>query len=303
MELKQIRYFEVVCKHKSISKAAAELYVTQQGVSRQIQNLESELDAKLFERTSQGVELTDEGHYFHEQAAIILQTQHDIVEHFSMAHKQKNLTLRVGVSHGLRFFFDERFFEGFSKQCPQFQVQSLALWNPQTEDNVMNNTIDIGFTLAPVKFPELKQEVIIREPLYCIVNDKSPLADKEYLTIDDIFQCRIAMADENYNSYHRFKKLCEDKNVQPETHKMFDLLSIYNFVLHNENAVGFTLKSYSNYLRFDHIRYIPLQDLNAYWEICLVWKGDKKKHRIQKFVEYTREQAALFSINEKNKSP
>lgn len=83
MELKQIQYFEATCKRKSFSKAAEELLVTQQAVSKVIQNLERELGVRLFVRGSKGVSLTEDGRYFHEQAAGMLQMQNDIINHFA----------------------------------------------------------------------------------------------------------------------------------------------------------------------------------------------------------------------------
>ena len=61
MEYKQLQVFLKVCETKSITKAAERLFISQQAVSRIIANLESELNARLFIRTPQGVELTDWG--------------------------------------------------------------------------------------------------------------------------------------------------------------------------------------------------------------------------------------------------
>lgn len=287
MELKQLQYFEAICKYHSISRAAQDLYMTQQGVSRQIQQLEAELNTTLFERSSQGVVLTEDGRYFYEQAAIILQTQHDIEEYFSDRGRKKRLQLRVGISHGLSLFFNAKFLEVFSSLHPDSHFLSSALWSPQIEDSVLDRSIDIGFTVLPLRHPELKHTLIMREPLYIIVNDENPLAERSSVCVEDLFDYKIAMADENYNTCKGFEDLCEQKGVHPEMHKMFDLLSIYHFVLLNRDAVGFTLKSYEKLLRFDHLRYIPLNHSGAFWDICLVWNAGSKKQLLQDFVDYS----------------
>jgi LysR family glycine cleavage system transcriptional activator len=53
--------FECVARHESISRAAAELNLTQSAVSRQILQLEELLDVALFERIRQRVVITDAG--------------------------------------------------------------------------------------------------------------------------------------------------------------------------------------------------------------------------------------------------
>ncbi|MEG2708711.1 MAG: LysR family transcriptional regulator, partial [Vagococcus sp.] len=59
LDLYQVFY--EVSQHKSFSKAAKSLYLTQPAVSQSISQLETELDVRLFNRTPQGVMLTEEG--------------------------------------------------------------------------------------------------------------------------------------------------------------------------------------------------------------------------------------------------
>src|SRR5262245_56550118 len=64
MELRQLRYFKAVAELLSFSRAAEQLHVAQSALSRQIQALEHDLDAKLFDRDRSRVTLTDAGKAF-----------------------------------------------------------------------------------------------------------------------------------------------------------------------------------------------------------------------------------------------
>ncbi len=61
INIRQIEIFLRVAKHQNISKAAAELYVSQPSISKWISNMEEELGTPLFRRTNRGVVLTEEG--------------------------------------------------------------------------------------------------------------------------------------------------------------------------------------------------------------------------------------------------
>jgi DNA-binding transcriptional LysR family regulator len=61
MELRHLRTIAAVAKHRSLTKAGDELYLTQSAVSQQISRLEHELGVEVFRRTSRSVELTAEG--------------------------------------------------------------------------------------------------------------------------------------------------------------------------------------------------------------------------------------------------
>ena len=286
MELKHIQYFNVVCKYKNFSKAANELFVTQQAVSKKIKELEYELSTVLFSRHHTGVELTEEGSYFYTQAAIMLQTQQEILMHFALLSMEKRQGLQVGISHGLNIFFNRPFFKKFEQLHPSTSLHITELWNPQIEDDVLSGKIDVGFTLAPIKHSQLHVQELFSEPLCCIVNTTHPLAAKAFLTIEDILDEEIVMADDNYNSYHNFIQLCEQYGKHPKTYPVPDLMSIYEHCLH-DNVVGFSLESLSEIMHFNNIQHIPLKDFGARWNICLIWNYDtKKKEHIGQFAEY-----------------
>jgi DNA-binding transcriptional LysR family regulator len=65
-KLDAYRIFCEVAKHRSFSKTAKSLYMTQPAVSQAIMNLERELDTRLFTRTSKGVNLTNDGSLLYE---------------------------------------------------------------------------------------------------------------------------------------------------------------------------------------------------------------------------------------------
>ena len=61
IELRYLRHFIAASEEKNISRASERLHISQQAVSRQIKNLEEELEVPLFKRLRDGLELTDAG--------------------------------------------------------------------------------------------------------------------------------------------------------------------------------------------------------------------------------------------------
>ena len=59
MELRQLEYFRVIAETESIHEAARRLNMSQPPLSYQLKQLEAELNVTLFERTREGVRLTD----------------------------------------------------------------------------------------------------------------------------------------------------------------------------------------------------------------------------------------------------
>lgn len=93
MELRQMEYFKAVAESGSINSASQILNISQPPLSYSIKNLEDELEVKLLERSSRGIELTDAGKIFYRHVC-------DIIGRAALAGRETRL---VGKSKILRF--------------------------------------------------------------------------------------------------------------------------------------------------------------------------------------------------------
>ncbi len=72
MELRHLRYFVAVAAHGSFNRAAEILHLTQPTLSRQVKDLEEELDVPLLVRGQNTVKLTEAGELFYEEAREVI---------------------------------------------------------------------------------------------------------------------------------------------------------------------------------------------------------------------------------------
>lgn len=72
MDIRVLRYFVAIAQEQNISHAAQSLHVSQPALSRQLADLEAELNIKLFERGHRQLKLTQEGYYLLERAQEII---------------------------------------------------------------------------------------------------------------------------------------------------------------------------------------------------------------------------------------
>lgn len=73
MDIRLLRYFAAVADEESITKASAQLHISQPALSRQVQQLEAELGCALFDRSGKTMTLTDEGLHLRKRADEILE--------------------------------------------------------------------------------------------------------------------------------------------------------------------------------------------------------------------------------------
>src|SRR5947209_13779437 len=72
MELRQLRYFEAVLRHRHFTRASEELHVAQSALSHQVRRLEQELGVELLQRTTRSVQPTDAGELVAARARAII---------------------------------------------------------------------------------------------------------------------------------------------------------------------------------------------------------------------------------------
>lgn len=101
MEIEQLRFFLEVCKTKSFSLAAENLYISQPTISKKIIALENELGAVLFNRQKQSVTLTTAGTYFKEQAEKIVSITDEAITQTRAIGAGRVGFLRIGISDQL----------------------------------------------------------------------------------------------------------------------------------------------------------------------------------------------------------
>src|SRR5690606_30545961 len=98
ISLRQLRYYLVTAKHKSLRQAARELRITQPSLSAQLKALEEALGVALFERTRGGVVLTPLGRELLAEASAAVTAAEAIVEAAQFASRGPGGTYRLGVS-------------------------------------------------------------------------------------------------------------------------------------------------------------------------------------------------------------
>src|SRR5687768_8930493 len=119
-----LKGFEAVARHLSFTKAAAELFVTQSAVSRQIRQLEQHLGVRLFERRTRAVVLTDAGYHYYVELAPLLKQLAELTQRIAASRPVR----RVRVTSTLTFsslWLVPRL-AAFQESCPDVHVHVVA---------------------------------------------------------------------------------------------------------------------------------------------------------------------------------
>src|SRR3954462_9759230 len=101
MELRHLRSFLAVAETLNFSRAAERLHLSQPALSRQVQELESDLDVPLFSRQRGRVALTDAGRTLIEHARELLARSANAATHVQAVARGECATVEVGYAPSL----------------------------------------------------------------------------------------------------------------------------------------------------------------------------------------------------------
>jgi len=122
MELRHLRYFVAVAEEQNVTRAAVRLHVSQPTLSRQIHDLEVELQIALFERSTRAVRLTEAGRVFLSEARILLHRAEGAVQMAKAVGRGKRGEIHVGYAPSLAVELLPRALRYFQESNPHVRV-------------------------------------------------------------------------------------------------------------------------------------------------------------------------------------
>ncbi len=119
-----IEGFEAAARHLSFTKAAAELFLTQSAVSRQIKALEDELGVQLFERHTRALRLTSEGEALFQTASDVLRRIEETTRRIQGRADERTFTVTTTPAFASLWLIPR--LAGYTRENPKVDVRISA---------------------------------------------------------------------------------------------------------------------------------------------------------------------------------
>lgn len=214
MDMKQLKYFLKVYEERSFSKAAQNLFITQQGLNKSIQQLEKEMNTQLFIRTPQGLTPTVEGERLYKQAEPFLGQWSDILEYVTRPKESPDTTLRIGFDIGMMELIPPDFLSTYLNRHPKEDIHIYSGVS-DCRRKLLDNELDIAFCEAPVDTELFLDIAVVYKPISLIVHRDNPLAAKNQVTLADLRDQRLIDFCKTAPAQQYYHELCHSEGVEP----------------------------------------------------------------------------------------
>jgi DNA-binding transcriptional LysR family regulator len=188
MSLKKLKYFVAAAETGQISQAAVELNVSQSAVTAAVQQLESALGIRLFDRTPSGVVLTADGHRFLLLSRNVISAMDEAMRLQRSGGRGVSGVVRVGVTYTVAGYFLPRHHARFASSYPDVTLELSEGPRERIEQGLADGSLDIAVMLVSnLRAHEaLRSETLVQSRRRLWVPAEHPLLREERVGLAEV---------------------------------------------------------------------------------------------------------------------
>ncbi|OOB78886.1 MAG: hypothetical protein BEN19_08445 [Epulopiscium sp. Nuni2H_MBin003] len=287
MNIKDIRYFQMVAEYKNFTKAAEKLHITQSGLSKAIKSLENEIGITLIDRSVKKFTLTEKGKAFQSYSnETLIKIDSELAKLENNLQKNNNL-ITIGLPPVIGSVYFAKFIANFSKIYPYASFSMFEDGSNIVKQDMENGKYDIGVIISPVRSDKLVVEHIIYGEMVLVVHKSHRLVNNKYVNIRELEREKFITFKEDFMVYNKTVNACQKNGFTPDIiFKTAQWDFIIEMVRQNH---GITIMPKTILERYptEGVVYIGVKNPVMKWNIAIITKKNKVIPEIAKnFLEF-----------------
>jgi DNA-binding transcriptional LysR family regulator len=289
MELRHLRYFITVADELSFSRAAERLNMAQPPLSQQIQALETEMGAKLFDRTKRPLQLTLAGQAFLLEARSTLANLEQAVQRIQLIHQGELGHLSIGFTSSIANGILPNILRTFRQQYPAVKLILREENSSMQLHGLRDRQTDVVFLYQDHQLlaaTDLDIMLFRQEPLVVALPEKHPLTKKATVSIVDLMKEEFVMPSYQVVSGlpEKIYGLCEQARFTPKVAlEAVFTVTILGLVA-AEIGISILPASVQNLQRAGVV-YRPIKEETIANQLIAVWRKQNSSIILQRFLE------------------
>ena len=211
MTINQLLYSLELSKHGNFKRAAEKLDISQPALSLQVQKLEEEIGFKLFNRSTNPIQITQDGKLFLTKAQEVMTGVKQLQSFTADLKENYSGRLTVGIIPTLAPFLVPLFIQSIEEDYPNLQLIIYEQITERVVNNVRNGDLDVGIISTPIDVYGIQSIPLFYEQFY--VYTAGANANAEF-KIEDIRSERLWLLDEGNCFRDQINDFCDLKTIR-----------------------------------------------------------------------------------------
>jgi DNA-binding transcriptional LysR family regulator len=292
MEFRQLKYFVAAAEELNFTKAAKRLGIAQPPVSRQIAQLERELEVQLFERVNGTVVLTEAGQRFLSESRALLRQADAAIEIARQAKIGAVGTIRVAMGKGLGDIVSH-VINHYIRLVPGIDFDIMDTISGPQGEALAEGRIDVGFLRPPVMSLDVVSQKLFSERLTVVLRKSSPLARRSRLLLKDLRNETVLLINRPLSpgvhdkTLDLFRRSGTSPQIVPVDITCYDEAGA--MMVATGKGVYLAVGKNPIHPSFaEQLIAIPLADPAAFVEVHIAWRKDEASPAILSFLDTAR---------------
>lgn len=236
MNIQKYMAFIKAVEFGSFTKAAEALDYTQSGISRMINDLETEWGVFLFERGRAGISLTSDGLKLLPQLKRICNEHEILMTQIEDLHDMESGIIRIGTFSSVATHWLPNIIRIFKKDYPKIDFELLLGDYTEIESWIINGRVDFGFVRLPSK-TELETIFLEQDRLLVVIPQNHPLANCEKFPINELLNSPFMLLEKGAKA--EISEIFEKHHISPQVN--FTTWDDYAIMSMVENGLGISI--------------------------------------------------------------
>lgn len=189
MELRDLKYFALIARHGSVSKAALAAHRTQPALTKSLQRLEAEFGVPLFERRDGQLTLTSVGRLLQQRCGEILQGAENAKREVQEAADGTSGHVRLGVSTTAAEFLLPSVVDQLLRRYPKVTLEIEYGMNDELATALSRRAIDLAIGPFGSTAPELDFIPLCKDRVVVVARSGHPLFRCNEVRMEDLVDC------------------------------------------------------------------------------------------------------------------
>ncbi|OFZ34851.1 MAG: hypothetical protein A3D17_11130 [Bdellovibrionales bacterium RIFCSPHIGHO2_02_FULL_40_15] len=266
-------------KHGGFNAAAKACYVSQPALSEAIQKFESEMGAKLFDRSKTPIQITEVGEALLNQAQNILTECERLVEIADTWNDQVRGTLKIGLIPTLAPSVIPLFLKSFRKKYPLVKIEITESGTEQLLKQLEAGDLDCAILSTPPSAPGyLIEKPLFYEGFLIYAGKGNDLLNAEVVSFPDLQDQNLILMDDSHCIRDQILTICERQKDKSKKTTVQGGIQTLLTVVDEEN--GFTLVPELLAMNIKKNQLRPIRASNYRRKIGILFRKSHLKERL-----------------------
>ncbi|MGG3468932.1 LysR family transcriptional regulator [Neobacillus pocheonensis] len=291
MDLRQLKYFLEIVKHKSITKASESLHISQPALSKMIKGLEDELGIPLIVRTNKTSDITDAGLVVMEYAQKVMLLMDEMAITLNDMTNLSRGQIHIGLPPIIGSLFFPKVLAKFHLKYPNVHINFTEYGAARVVKSVEEGEFELGVAVLPIEEQHFDIYPIVEEEMKLLVHREHPLAIQEIVELHELKDEEFIFYSEEFALHQIMRNECISQGFEP---KVLFKSSQWDFMSEMVAAnLGVTAlpESICNRVQNPEIKIINLRPA-IQWNLAVIAKKDR-------YLSFAARTFINFILNEK----